>query len=178
MIYNGRELTFQQECFLKEINLRGMCMVMSADMEALLLKIILYCIVDDPNATIRKFKGMMMGSKIEMAEKDLKQYHPEEYTKYEDDFKIMWEFNKLRVILAHCLIMWDEEKKSTDFFYYTELIKEQENYRMVRYKMLIQVVIDKLESFKGSIFKMACMAQRMIDEFNHKYPNFLSPSQA
>lgn len=177
MILNGKLLTFDQECYLKEVNMRGTCMTMSADMEGLLLKIILYCIVDDPHATVRKFKGLMMGKKIEMAEADLKHYHPDEYSEREEDFKVMWEFNRIRRILAHCLIMWDEEEKSTEYFYYVDMIEEQGIYRMVRPRMTMKEVLDKIDAFKKSMLKMAFFTQKLIEDFNHKYPNFLNSSQ-
>ena len=172
MIFNGRLLTFDQECFLKEVHLRGVCMVMSADMEALLLKIILYCIVDDPNATIRQFEGMMLGSKLNMAKQDLKKYHPKEFKKYAQDFKQMEKFSKLRGKLAHCQMMWDENKADSSFFYYIDIKKIKGEYRMIRPKLSIAHVTKKTDEFKQNILKMASVAQKMVEEFNNKYPEF------
>jgi hypothetical protein len=178
MILNGRLLTFEQECFLKEVNMRGACMTMSADMEALLLKIILYCIVDDPNATIRQFEGMMLGAKLQMAKGDLRKYHPKVFTKHSAEFKQMEKFTKLRGKLAHCQIMWDENGKDSSWFYYIDIKKIKGEYRIIRPKLSVEYVGKKMDAFKKSIFNMAEVAQKMITEFNLKYPNFDSSSQA
>lgn len=38
--------------------------------------------------------------------------------------------------------------------------------------------MDKMDAFKESMLKMAFFAQKLIKEFNHKYPNYLNSSLA
>jgi hypothetical protein len=174
----NNNLTFNQKCYLKEVNIRGICMTMSADMESILLKIILYCIVDDPNATIRKFEEMTLGQKLNMAKLDLKKYHLPQFKKYLTEFKQMEKFVKLRGKLAHCQIEWDESEKDDSWFQYIDIKKVKGDYRMIKVKLSVKEVQNKFDVFRINILKMSYVADEMIKNFNYKYPNFFSSSNA
>lgn len=156
--------------FLEEAKIRGGFLNMSADMEHTLLRIILYCIVDDPTPVIRNFKNMTMGKKIKFAQHDLKKYHSELYKTLESDFKELWRINNIRGQVAHCKIIWDETDES--FIDVLDIEKVDEQWRMVKTRFTkVQLGIE-IENFRRLILRMAEVCQLMIDDFVRKYPNF------
>ena len=79
---------------IEESKIRGVFAALSADIEALLLRIILYCIVDKPNEAFRNFKNLTSGKKLKWAKKDLEQYDNLRYQKRIKDFEWLKDFNK------------------------------------------------------------------------------------
>lgn len=58
--------SFAQVTMIEEIKLRGHVMMLSADVEFLLLKIIVACLADAPNEKAREFKTLPLEAKIGM----------------------------------------------------------------------------------------------------------------
>lgn len=110
------ELTFIQEMTLEEIKLRGRVMTVAADLEMLLLRIFLYCLVQTPDEVLYLFKKMVLETKISKAKKLLKEIHPSKYEEYKDTFKALKAISKFRNKFAHSIIEWDKKEKDKSYF--------------------------------------------------------------
>lgn len=169
-----REIT--KHIFKEEAKIRGVFLNMSADMEQTLLRIILYCIVDDPTPVLRNFKNMTMGRKIKFAQDDLKKYQPDLYKTLEEDFKELWRINAIRGQIAHCNFIWDETDTSFLDILDIDLIEKEWRFIKIRYTRV--QIVEEVEKYRKLILRMAHVCQFMIDDFNHKYPDFKKSSSS
>jgi len=157
-----------------EARIRGLFAAVSADMESLLLRFILYCIVDKPGVAFHNFKKMTLGGKIHWAIKDLKQYDNARYIKHKEDFDWLKEFNDLRGQLIHCDII-DNNSDFTEFTMMDIQLVERE-WRIVQIKHTKENLLEQLMKFRMVILTMAETCKEMIEEVNHKFPELSKSS--
>ncbi len=160
----------------QEARIRGLFAAVSADIEGLLLRIILYCIIDKPNVAFHNFKNMTLGGNLQWAIKDLKQYDIKRYLKHKEDFDWLKKFNTIRGQLIHCDII----KHSKDFLEFTlidiQLINKE--WRIVQIKHTKLALLDQLFEFKKVILRLADTCKEMIEEVQFKYPDLIKVSKS
>jgi hypothetical protein len=170
-----KELNSGQMELLEESKIRGLCAAISADMESLLFRLILYCILNDPSVAFRDFGKMTMGGKIHWAQKDLKKYHNDKYLEHEEDFKWLWRFNEFRGQLIHCDFVW----KDKDYYQFDvldiQLINNQ--WRVLPITYTRQNVIKRLADFGQLIKKFGETTLDIIEVVTQKYPELSKPSK-
>lgn len=167
----------QMKSLEHEARLRGIVAAVSADMESLLLRLILYTIVDKPTEAFRNFKNLTMGKKLKWAEKDLKRFDMPRYLKHQQDFEELWEFNTLRGQLIHCIIRWPDEP---NFFQFDiiDIQKIGEEWRMIPIRYTKLEVIQKVMGFRDLILRFAETCKDLIEEVHKKYPDLIRSSKA
>jgi len=165
-------LTFEQSRFLEEIKLRGQVMTMSADLEFLLLKIIIACLADIPTAKAREFKTLPLEAKIVMLKHDLKKYKNEQYKKYLSTIKKLDKIKIFRNKFAHCKIEWDKKRKDVSFFYILIIsdVKGKEKPQLI--KMNYSEFQQKTEQMRLVIMSLLELSKEIENEFFLKYPDF------
>ena len=169
-------LNKSQTELLEEAKIRGLCAAYSADMEALLLRVILYCIVDDPSVAYREFSKMTLGSKIHWAQKDLMKYFPDKYNTHEQDFKWLWQFNEYRGRLIHGDIIWIPNDFNN--FYVMAIEEINGEWRITPVHHTRVDVVKKLAEFGKLIINFAETAKDIIQTVETKYPELNKSSQA
>ena len=130
---------------LKEAKLRGICAAHSADMEALLFRIILYASIDDAEAAGRDFTKMTLNDKIILARRDLKKNYPQTFAKHQKHFNALNKFNTFRGRLIHCDIVWDDKKPNE--FKVLDVKEIKGEWRIVPIPYTVQEVIKKCAEF-------------------------------
>ena len=148
----------------------------SADLEALWLRIILYCIIDDPNAAFREFSKMTLGSKIRWAQIDLSNHYHEKYLQHEKDFEWLWQFNEYRGRLIHCDIVPIDEDFTN--FYILDIQEIHGEWRITPIHHTKHDVAVKLGDFGKMIKKFAETAKDIIETVSQKYPELIKPAKA
>lgn len=173
IVVQPQQLSFIQLRMLDEIRLRGHVMMLSADLELLLLKIILACLADTPNEVARKFKSLPLEAKIAMLKHDLKIHGNEYYKKYIGSINKLDKIKNFRNKFAHCKIEWDNK----DISYFKILIisdvKGKEKPSLI--KMTHTEFAKKTEQIRQILLDLVELYKEMEDEFNKKYPNFFNP---
>jgi hypothetical protein len=162
------QLNKGQQELLEEAKIRGLCAAHSADMEALLLRLILYCIVDDPSVAYRKFSKMTLGSKILWAQKDLLKYYPEKHALHEQDFEWLWQFNDYRGRLIHGDIIWIPNDFNNFYVMAIEEINGEWKITPIHHTKVD--VVKKLVEFGKVIINFANTAKDIIQIVEIKYP--------
>ena len=172
------ELTFIQEMSLEEIKLRGRVMTMATDLEMLLLRIFLYCLIQTPDEVLYFFKKMVLETKISKAKKFLKEVHPDKYEEYKSTFKDLKAIGKFRNKFAHCTILWDKKGKDKSYFNLVIIaeIDGKESFRII--KMTFYEFNEKVKKMLSVIMSLANLSKSIEDEFNYKYPDFFNSSMA
>ncbi len=160
----------------EEAKIRGLCAAISADMESLLFRLILYCIIDDPSVAFREFSTMTLGGKLHWAQKDLKKYHHSKYLEHEEDFKWLWEFNKFRGQLIHCDFVWKDKTYNQFDVLDIQLINDE--WRIVPITYTKQDVVKKLGDFGIMIKKFGETTLDIIEAVTQKYPNLINSNNA
>ncbi len=165
-------LTFAQTRFLEEIKLRGHVMSMSADLEFLLLKIIVACLADVPNEIAREFKALPLEAKIAMLRHDLKKHKSDLYNKYILSIKRLDKIKTFRNKFAHCKIEWDKKEKDVSFFYILIIsdVKGKEKPQLI--KMTYTEFYKKTEQMRANIMELLELCKEIETEFILKYPDF------
>lgn len=169
-------MTETQIQLVKETKLRGICAAHSADMEALLFRIILYASIDDPEADGRDLTKMTLNDKIILARKDLKKNYPKTFAKHQKHFNALNKFNTFRGRLIHCDIVWDEKKPNE--FKVLDVRKVNGQWRMVPIKYTVQEVIKKCAEFGKLIIEFANSATDIIAAVAKKYPELNKASKS
>lgn len=105
---------------LEEIKMRGRVMQMSADLEMVLFRIIMYSVIEDPIEVDREYRKLSLGKKVEMMRNDLKKYHPSVFKKHIGLIKKLDKITEFRNIIAHKLILWDEDEKGVFLLFRNE----------------------------------------------------------
>lgn len=164
-------LTFAQERLLHEIKIRGQVMVMAVDLEMVLLRIFLYCLVQTPDETIYEFKSMVLEQKIAKAKQLLKETFPEKLEEYKQEFKELKSISLFRNKFAHCFILWDKKKKDISYFNLLIITEIEEKERFQLIKMTLIEFVDRIEKMRKVIIKLGILSESIEDEFNYKYPN-------
>lgn len=167
--------TFAQTRFLEEIKLRGHVMAMSADLEFLLLKIIVACLADAPNEIAREFKTLPLEAKVAMLRHDLKKHQLALYNKYLKAIKSLDKIKTFRNKFAHCKIEWDKKEKDVSFFYILIIsdVKGKEKPQLI--KMTYAEFYKKTEKMRATIMELLELCKEIETEFLHKYPDFFYP---
>jgi hypothetical protein len=171
-----KELNNGQIELLEESKIRGLCAAISADMESLLFRLILYCIIGDPSVAFRDFGKMTMGGKIHWAQKDLKKYHREKFLAHEEDFKWLWQFNEFRGQMIHCDFVWKDKNYHQFDVLDIQLINDA--WRVVPITYTNQDVIKKLADFGQMIKKFGETTLDIIEVVTQKYPELSKSSNA
>ena len=169
-------LTFAQQRALEEIKIRGRVMVMAVDLEMILLRIILYCLVQRPEEIVLEYKTMTLETKIMNAKRYLLEIHPNKYAKYQSTLKKLQKICLFRNRFSHCIIEWDKKEKDTSYFnilIITE-IEEKERFRFI--KMTVEDFNKRCEEIRKSLMILADLSLSIEEEFNHRYPSFLNSS--
>lgn len=161
---------------LQEAKVRGLCAAYSADMEALLLKIILYCIVGDASVAFREFRTMTLGSKLGWAQKDLSKYFPSKYADVAKHFDWLWQFNEYRGRLIHGDIQWIDNDYNN--FYILDIQQINGEWRINPIHHTITDVGMKLADFGKLIIEFADTAHDIIQEVSKKYPELIKSAKA
>ena len=164
--------TFAQLRFLDEIKLRGHVMSMSADLEFLLLKIIVACLADVPSEIAREFKTLPLEAKIAMLRHDLKKHQIDLYNKYIKSIKSLDKIKTFRNKFAHCKIEWDKKEKDVSFFYILIIsdVKGKEKPQLI--KMTYLEFYRKTEQLRAAILGLLELCKEIETDFLKKYPNF------
>ncbi len=162
------QLNKGQEQLLKESKVRGLCAAHSADMEALLFRLILYCSIDDHEAANRDFTNMTLTDKIVLARVDLRKNYPDRFLNHKKHFASLNKFNKFRGRLIHCDIVWDETKPNE--FKVLDVQKINGEWRIVPIKYTIQDVARKCADFGKLIIEFANSTKDIIAIVDKKYP--------
>lgn len=164
--------TFAQLRFLDEIKLRGHVMAMSADLEFLLLKIIVACLADAPNEIAREFKTLPLEAKIAMLRHDLKKHQIGLYNKYLQAIKRLDKIKTFRNKFAHCKIEWDKKENDVSFFYILIIsnVKGKEKPQLI--KMTYLEFYRKTEQMRVTIMELLELCKEIETDFLHRYPNF------
>lgn len=165
-------LTFTQLMMFEEIKLRGQVMVLSADLEFLLLKIIVACLADAPTEKAREFKTLPLEAKIAMLKHDLKKYKNDQYIKYLPAIKKLDKIKTFRNKFAHCKIEWDRKEKDISFFYILIIsdVKGQEKPQLI--KMTFSDFHKKTEQMRATIMELLELCREIETDFLSKYPAF------
>ncbi|MBI1783036.1 MAG: hypothetical protein HYR66_16975 [Sphingobacteriales bacterium] len=156
---------------LEEAKVRGLCAAVSADMEALLLRLILYCIVDKPNEAYRKFRHLTLGQKIRWAKKDLKEFYPKKFEQHKNDFENLSKFNEFRGQLIHCDIIWKDD--TYNIFSVLDIRKIKNEWRIVPVQYSKHDVALKVSEFGKLIINFAQTTKNIIEEVENKYPELI-----
>jgi hypothetical protein len=156
--------------------LRGMVAQVSADIEWLLLRIILYCIVDDPSVAVRKFNKMTLGDKISWAKKDLEKYYHDKYKQHEKEFTHLLSFNNLRKLFIHGEIKWDNNQYNSFKIYYLEW--QNKKWRLKPTAFTKKEIALKVSEFGNTIISFAKTAKDIIEKVQEKYPDLTNSSNA
>jgi hypothetical protein len=166
------ELNFSQFTLFEEIKLRGNVMVLSADLEFLLLKIIVACLADVPNEKAREFKTLPLEQKIVMLKHDLKNHKIDQYNKFLPSIKKLDKIKTFRNKFAHCKIEWDKKEKDISFFYILIIsdVKGKEKPQLI--KMTYTEYWKKSEQMRAVLMDMLELCKEIEDDFYAKYPDF------
>lgn len=121
-------MPFKKWAIIQELKIRGAWISISADLEFLLSKIIIYCDSKNPRF-IRKFKKTMLKDKILWAQSELKKHHPTKFYELASCFEKIEELKEIRNQMAHCDISFDPNESNKDRifirqFFYDELSQE------------------------------------------------------
>lgn len=160
----------------EEAKVRGLFAAVSADIEALLLRIILYCIVDKPNVAFHNFKKMTLGGKLHWAQKDLKKYDKQRYLQHKEDFDWLFKFNEIRGQLIHCDIVWSNKDFSEFKIIDIQLVDGE--WRIIPVLHTKKDLLTQLLKFRTVILKFAETCKEMIAEVNQKYPELSKSSKS
>jgi hypothetical protein len=171
-----KQLNKGQTELFEEAKIRGLCAAISADMESLLFRLILYCIIDDSQVAFREFSKMTMGGKIHWAQKDLKKYHNAKYLEHKEDFKWLWQFNGFRGQLIHCDFVWKDEGYNEFDVLDIQLVNDE--WRIVPITYTKQDVAKRLGDFGQMIKKFGETTLDIIKVVTQKYPELIKPSNA
>lgn len=169
------ELNEKQLELLKESKVRGLCAAHSADMEALLFRLILYCSIDDPEAGGRDYTKLTLTNKIILARRDLKRNYPDRFLKHQKHFSALNKFNTFRGRLIHCDIVWDEKKPND--FKVLDVKKVNGEWRIIPIKYTIQDVAKKCADFGKLIIEFAHSTKDIIAIVAKKYPELNKASK-
>lgn len=169
-------LNRSQRELLKEAKIRGICAAHSADMEALLFRLILYSSIDDQEAADRDFTNMTLTDKIILARVDLKKNYPDRFLKHQKHFAALNKFNKFRGRLIHCDIVWDENKDNE--FRVLEVKKIKGEWRIVPITYTVKDVIKKCADFGKLIIEFAHSTKDIISIVAQKYPELNKTPQS
>lgn len=147
------QLPFNKWQILQEIKIRGRCIAASADLEFLLVKIIVYCDTKNPIIT-RKFKRIKFDQKIKWAKQDLKRHHPTIYKSLEKYLNQIYKLKKLRNDLAHNKIDFDPNESDKSFILVREItFKDGEN-KLQTTTYTMKELDDALKEFREVIWEM------------------------
>lgn len=165
------ELNIGQMQYLEEAKLRGLVMASSADLEMLMLKIILCVISDEPNDPIRKFRTLPLEQKIAMLKHDLKLYKLDLYKKHIKSIRQLEKIKSFRNKLAHCKIEWN--MKDTSYFNILIItdVKGKEKPQLI--KMAYDEYYKKLKQIRSVIMDLLDLCRNIETEFNQKYPDLI-----
>ncbi|HEY0221153.1 MAG TPA: hypothetical protein VGC58_02950 [Candidatus Paceibacterota bacterium] len=176
MVYREKLLfmaTFAELTKEKEVNLRGYVIMLSADLEFVLLKVIVACLADVPNEKARQFKSLPLEAKITMLKHDLKKYFPKHYLKYHETIKDLERIKKFRNKFAHCKIEWDK-KKDVSFFYILIIseVKGLEKPQLV--KMSYNEYNKNSTKMLKVIFSLTKLCTEIEAKFKSSYPHYFN----
>ncbi len=152
----------------QEARVRGLVAAVSADMEALLFRLILYCSIDDPEAADRNFTKLTLTDKIILARRDLRKNYPERFEKHKKHFAALNKFNTFRGRLIHCDIVWDEKKEKQFSVLDVKLVNKK--WKIVPIKYTLEEVARKCFEFGQLILEFAHSAKDIIAIVAQKYP--------
>lgn len=169
-------MIFSLTTTLEEIKLRGHVMMMSADVEFLLLKIIVACLADEPHVTARTFKSLPLEQKIAMLRHDLKMYQRTLYDEYNETIKKLEKIKTFRNKFAHCKISWDKKQSDLSFFYILIISEVKGSEKPQLIKMTYSEFYTKTEQIRQVILTLAELYKKMEDNFLEKYPTFYDKS--
>ena len=170
------QLTKAQQQFLNETKMRGICAAHSADMEALLFRIILYASIDDTEAADRDYTKMTLNDKIILARRDLKRNYPQTFTKHQKHFTALNKFNTFRGRLIHCDMVWNDKKSNE--FKILDVKKIRDEWRIITIKYTMPEVIKKCVDFGKLILEFAESAKDIIAVVAQKYPKINKTSKS
>ena len=148
------DLPFTQQMQTQEVNVRGLYLSISCDIEVLLVDIIAKCEIANPaereDFKVRKLAGLEMGKKLGRSVKSLTIYNPHLSAQFKTTFEMINDLLGLRNILAHSKISCDPNKKNKSilWFNYVE--------RGVRIKETreIKPLINELHAYRNELVKL------------------------
>lgn len=161
---------------IEEIKLRGRVMTMAADLETLLLRVILYCVIESPVDIVLEYKRMTLEVKICKAKEYLFRFHPEKLKEYLLPIKKLNKIALFRNKFAHCKIEWNE--KDTSYFNLLIISDKNDRESLSLIKMTYIEFEERLENMRQTMLSLGEMAESIETAFNEKYPNFFKVSQA
>ena|ERR1043165_1342669 len=153
---------------LNEAKVRGLCAAYSADLEGLLLRLILYCIKDDPSAAYKKFSRLTLDSKLKWAKKELKKHHPAKFKQHEKEFKSLSRFNEFRGQLLHCCIVWKDDTHNE--FSVIDIKKIKGEWKIISVPYTKQDLAVRLDKFAKLIINFTNTTKDILQTVEAKYP--------
>lgn len=158
-----QDISFVQWATVEEIKLRGRVITMSCDLELLLLKIALVCLVSGKDEDVRNFKNLTMESKIAMINRELKKHFPEEYATNLKTIKYLDNIVAFRNKIAHCKIEWSNRKDKTYFnLLIISIIAEVQKPTLV--KMTFTEFNERSEKMRQAILQILALLQKLEDK--------------
>jgi hypothetical protein len=163
---------FNTWAHVTEIHLRGDIATMGADLELLILRIILYCIIDTPQTITRKYKKMTLGTKVKNMLHDLKKHKPHLSRKYSLTLKKLRNIVTFRNKLIHQRIEWEKDQKSYFFLIKIADSKGEETASLER--MTMQEYKTQMKITRETIMELTELSKEIEKAFHLKFPNFFT----
>jgi hypothetical protein len=163
-----KQLNDSQYELFQESKIRGLCAAISADMEALLFRLILYCTIDDPAVVYRDFSKITLKKKIKWAERDIQTHYNEKYKLIRNEFEPLRLFNEFRGRLIHCDIIWKDQTYNE--FSVLDIQKIDGEWRIVPIIYTKQQVVKRLAEFGKQIVNFAHITKDIIAIVEKKHP--------
>lgn len=153
-----------------EIELRGVTMMYSAQIEVFLETIMLFSDFDAPNDTIIKFKSMTFENKITNAIEGLKKINDSLYSDYKYYLEQANEISDFRNKMAHGVFTWDINDLSK--FKISKSGKTDDKMHLhITYEHTVQEASNEIDKIFDVSNKLRLLVVKVVNDFQEKFPD-------
>jgi hypothetical protein len=157
----------------KERLIRGRVLQISATIEMVLARIILFSNLSNPKDEQVIFKSMMMSGKIKKASEMIKQYYPSIYSENKEVFEELNSAKDFRNRITHCSFNWDDPMLMSFQVWDLEIGEDGiQYYSPIRYT--IDQIFSEIERLKRVTISILKITIAIEDGLQNKYPDFLN----
>ena len=154
-----------------EIELRGKWVTVSAQLEFLLSKIIIYANNKNPLVN-REFNKVKFWRKIKWAKEDLSNSYPQLYAELEPYFATLDGLIEIRNNIAHRSFQFDENETDKSFVIVTDIVWKDGDNVMELIKYPLDFLDEKYIAFKDTTRQMINAWIHLVNDFSKDNPNF------